>query len=216
MSQTADCTLTRKAGNLIFLYCKKTYLCIGIIVGGYNSRQTAANKFAQDLKNFMEDMFYIMEIIVQPVDGGASVLPDRNQPMKMRGPAAWVCVFSNKRTTAETCICLLFEHRVVSANWTKPRLTDYISRQPSSTGKKKNSCDILVEVNKGCKAKSLVLFYCTPPVQQHCLLLCTKGQSILFHKCCLQSRKGSWNTCFVFFSKQLGSDCHCSHAYLCC
>lgn len=52
----------------------------------------------------------------------------------MQDPVAQVCVFSNEMAT-DFRICLLFEHRVFSADWTKPQRTDYVSR-PESCARK--------------------------------------------------------------------------------
>lgn len=52
----------------------KTYLRTWIIVfASHNGGETAANKFAEDEHIFFrEDVFYIMEIIARPIDGGLS------------------------------------------------------------------------------------------------------------------------------------------------
>lgn len=58
----------------------------------------------------MEDVFYIMEIIVRPFDRGSS--DSRLKPAKENAGSSLlsVCFQKDKRMTAETCICLLFEH----------------------------------------------------------------------------------------------------------
>lgn len=143
-----------------------------------------------------------MEIIVLPFERGSSMRP-RLKPAKVNVGSGCscvcVCVFSNKRMAARTHICLLFEHCVFSANWTKPRLTHYINRRSCW---RKSSCDVKVGINKGQGAKSLVLFNAAPPIQQHCLIVLTKCQSKLFSRSRLQGLRG--NACFFSFLQAAG------------